>query len=256
MLIAGRNAMMAGRRLPYDAEVEYLESTGKQWIATGVFHDSANKVRFKLKIPNQLGTWNGPYADYLNEQMRTTRLINNATSRGGVLLYHATIAGSGATNFKSVLLNDSSIILEGYTSPSEYSLNGVVISPVFPSVAGVATRSMKLFHKGDGPIASRFYYFRIDNQCDFIPVRFTNELGQPEGAMYDSANPTVGMNPDGSARNDGLYRNRGTGAFIIGPDVTASNGGGYKRKCVRRSYRRSLWSSARRWRAPLWKEVA
>jgi hypothetical protein len=53
---------------------------------------------------------------------------------------------------------------------------------------------------------------------DFIPVRFTNELGQSEGAMYDRANPTVGMNPDGSARTDGLYRNRGTGIFVIGPD--------------------------------------
>lgn len=55
---------------------------------------------------------------------------------------------------------------------------------------------------------------------DYIPVRFTNELGQPEGAMYDRANPTVGMNPDGSARTDGIYRNRGTGAFLYGPDKT------------------------------------
>jgi hypothetical protein len=39
--------------------------------------------------------------------------------------------------------------------------------------------------------------------------------------MYDRANPTVGMNPDGSPRTDGLYRNQGTGAFIIGPDKSA-----------------------------------
>ena len=58
-----------------------------------------------------------------------------------------------------------------------------------------------------------------------VPVRFTNELGQTEGAMYDRANPTVGMNPDGSARTDGLYRNRGTGAFVIGSDASAANGG-------------------------------
>lgn len=31
-----RNALMAGKRLPYDAEAEYLESTGTQWIDTGV----------------------------------------------------------------------------------------------------------------------------------------------------------------------------------------------------------------------------
>ena len=36
MLINLRNALMTGKRLPYDAEVEYLESTGTQWIDTGV----------------------------------------------------------------------------------------------------------------------------------------------------------------------------------------------------------------------------
>ena len=50
---------------------------------------------------------------------------------------------------------------------------------------------------------------------DYQPVRFTNEYGVSEGAMYDRANPTVGMNPDGSPRTDGLYRNRGTGAFVL-----------------------------------------
>jgi len=29
---------------------------------------------------------------------------------------------------------------------------------------------------------------------------------------------TGGMNPDGSPRTDGLYRNRGTGSFVIGPN--------------------------------------
>ena len=36
MLINLRNALMARKRLPYDAEVEYLESTGTQYIDTGV----------------------------------------------------------------------------------------------------------------------------------------------------------------------------------------------------------------------------
>ena len=40
---------------------------------------------------------------------------------------------------------------------------------------------------------------------DFIPVRFTNENGQAEGAMFDRVSGE-------------LYRNQGTGAFIIGPD--------------------------------------
>ena len=50
---------------------------------------------------------------------------------------------------------------------------------------------------------------------DMIPVR----VGAV-GAVYDKRG-TGGMNPDGSARNDGMYYNRGTGAFVVGPDITA-----------------------------------
>ena len=41
--------------------------------------------------------------------------------------------------------------------------------------------------------------------CDYIPVRFTNEDGLTEGAMYDYVSGE-------------LIRNAGDGAFIIGPD--------------------------------------
>ena len=36
MLVAARTGAWSGKRLPYDAEVEYLESTGTQWIDTGI----------------------------------------------------------------------------------------------------------------------------------------------------------------------------------------------------------------------------
>lgn len=65
-----------------------------------------------------------------------------------------------------------------------------------------------------------------NTNCDFIAVRFTNENGVSEGAMYDRRG-IGGMNPDGSPRYDGLYRNRGTGAFVIGPDKVAIETDGY-----------------------------
>ena len=49
--------------------------------------------------------------------------------------------------------------------------------------------------------------FRQSLVRDFIPVRFTNEKGVTEGAMYDKVSGT-------------LFRNAGTGAFVIGPDKT------------------------------------
>ena len=41
---------------------------------------------------------------------------------------------------------------------------------------------------------------------DFLPVRFLNEFGEWEGAMYDFVSGE-------------LFRNQGTGSFIIGPDL-------------------------------------
>ncbi len=67
---------------------------------------------------------------------------------------------------------------------------------------------------------------------DMIPVRFTNEAGQSEGAMYDRASKQ-------------LFRNAGTGAFGFGTDIA---GGGYK--CL--GYSPLRFSRFSR----LWKEAA
>ena len=64
-----------------------------------------------------------------------------------------------------------------------------------------------------------FLWFMVLPALAFNAIRLRAK--GKEGAMYDRANPTVGMNPDGSARTDGLYRNRGTGAFLYGSDKTA-----------------------------------
>lgn len=67
----------------------------------------------------------------------------------------------------------------------------------------------------------KIWYFKIIHGStvvrDFIPVRFTNKLGVSEGAMYDRV---TGQ----------LFRNAGTGSFIIGPvkarGASGQNGGG------------------------------
>ena len=50
--------------------------------------------------------------------------------------------------------------------------------------------------------------FLVDGQMvgDLTAVRFTNEQGMSEGAMYDSI-------------SGALFRNAGTGSFVIGPEV-------------------------------------
>ena len=76
-------------------------------------------------------------------------------------------------------------------------------------------RTIYLFVLNDNGSASlrdshfKISRFKVSNalqeRVDFISVRFTNELGQSEGAMYDKVSGQ-------------LFRNQGTGAFTIGPD--------------------------------------
>ena len=53
------------------------------------------------------------------------------------------------------------------------------------------------------------YKYQVENNgklvLDFIPVRFKNEVGKQEGAMFDKVSKK-------------LFRNSGTGSFIIGPE--------------------------------------
>lgn len=61
----------------------------------------------------------------------------------------------------------------------------------------------------DGTWTGRIYGWRVNRgestiqEC--VPVRFTNENNQTEGAMYDKVTKQ-------------LFRNQGSGSFIIGPD--------------------------------------
>ena len=63
MLINLRNALMSGKRLPYDAELEYLEGTGTQWIDTGFKATNGCKMEFRCiqAISNANGLFVGSH---------------------------------------------------------------------------------------------------------------------------------------------------------------------------------------------------
>lgn len=194
MMNAAAGIFLAARRkprLPYDAEVEYLESTGTQYIDTAI-----------------IGTEGMSY--YLDAQ--TTRsgtmaifgFMGNSWVSNGRALYQflsyaewecgkSVIIGTGSTNRRKYSIAETSAIVDGVTYNYEPA-GGVTNSRsvgLYCCIRSTASSLSKM----------RCWCFRIIDSLghtlrDFIPVRFTNELGQSEGAMYDRANPTVGMNPD------------------------------------------------------------
>ena len=225
MTIANRNIMLEqGQNLPYDAEVAYLEGTGTQYIDTGVNASSSMSVITRV-------AWSEVGYD------KTAIGVDNGSTFNGGFNLQVTVGGSyfrfirgsqyvdargnnnlppQADTFYDISIGPEGMEINGTLSPitATTSFTTVGTLPLF-----AWRRSYNLLGCAKVKIGRTKIYEGDVLVIDLIPVRFTNELGQSEGAMYDRANQTVGMNPDGSARDDGIYRNRGTGAFLIGPDT-------------------------------------
>jgi hypothetical protein len=206
-----------GAKLPYDAEVEYLESTGTQWIDTGIYPD--NNIGISTDV-----LFVGSYGNVFYCIFEARRAYHNADF--GIINFVDTNSQLqfryGSTDsYVGKLATDTVFTIE--TNGRVLSVGGVPKITCAESTFATPV-TLKLFAADNNgqitPQASiRVYNFAIYKTNvlvrDFIPVRFTNEQGVSEGAMYDRANPNLGMNRDGTPRNDGLYLNRGTGSFVL-----------------------------------------
>lgn len=209
--------------LPYDAEVEYLESTGTQWIDTGLKAaiNTISRITFKFCAiegttymvmgGNSGRRWYGIGGDSANRVFRCAVLS---------ILYSYNITGAPSANTTDWFT--AIIDAQEGSSAASYRIEGY---GEMHATAGSATIPIYLFAGSGsaGPSKCRISSFDITDIAtetkllDMVPVRFTNEQGVSEGAMYDRLG-VGGMDPDGSPRTDGLYRNRGTGAFLYGSD--------------------------------------
>jgi len=215
--IALRNGMMRPSApptppLPYDAEVEYLESTGTQWIDTGTTLKSYSQIDcdfIGLGLSNKavFGCSNGSAYNsgaielfWLESAVRTRfEVVAPASNSASQILAFSPSYSVGT--LYSVRYNKDVFSLNGDSGTSNWYSDYV------------GTRNLYIFATNRGSASynsdCKMFLFKISANGtlvrDFIPVRFTNELGQSEGAMYDKV----------SGR---LFRNQGTGAFTYGPD--------------------------------------
>ena len=205
-LINLRNALMAGKRLPYDAEVEYLESTGTQWIDTGIV--PTDSTGFQV-LSRCLGTGVDNNYRLIGVQDGSVRCLfstqtvgsnntffgwNSPVGRLG-LFYNVDVLAS--LNF----LNNRSAILNGQTKASNLSTLGTITLRMY--LFGNNSQAGNMSNNFIG----RVYSAKISENStlvrDFIPVRKGTV-----GYMYDRV--TGLMKPFGNA---------GTGDFVVGPDV-------------------------------------
>ena len=201
-LINLRNALMAGKRLPYDAEVEFLESTGTQWIDTGVIPDTVDlDINIALTVIAQGHLFGS----------RTNSNFSPATNH----LWSS--YGNNAGQFRKDWIGENSYLPLSTTAPNIIGLHSSasgssVVHDGATWTGGVKTTnslSLYLFAVNNNGTAAtgvtKIYQCKITKNGvlvrDFIPVRVGTV-----GYLYDRVSGK-------------LFGNAGTGDFVLGPDV-------------------------------------
>ena len=184
------------QNLPYDAEIKYLESTGTQYINTGIYPKATDtlNIDFKLPVLNS-GAIMGFRYQARNNLVELWCSASNKfqAATGDVDLTNIADADTEMHHF-SINPKSGTATLDGNsTYVGNYSVN--------------APRTPYLFCTGIRNVASNFskvriYRFYIEGKIDLIPVRIGSV-----GYMYDRVSGQ-------------FFDNDGTGDFILGPDVT------------------------------------
>lgn len=229
-LIAGRHIAATGTRL-YDAEVAYLESTGMQYIDPGIRNISVTSsflVDFRVQFPAVPSSGYFGSGRTTNSSVQTFYAINSSSSTGLYMAFNGRTSGSIASNLSVDKTSWHDVSASASEGTVEYFFDSSkVLSTTFTSfqigafalfrMFGDSISSGAIYGAGRQRISKARLVVEGNELFNFIPVRFTNELGQSEGAMYDRVSGQ-------------LFRNKGTGSFIIGPakarGALAQNGGG------------------------------
>ena len=208
MLINLRNALMAGRRLPYDAEVEYLESTGTQWIDTGVVATNNTRVKIAFSDYTRAGAWLfGARRAYKDSALGVYtipsgnnvwfRAFGDFVSRDftfstvdlGVSTFDYDCGHFTGTREKVPITVDATDTASAFTSsPYNIYLWTVNLAGTPGAVSSAKMYATQIWQNG----------FLVR---DFIPVRCGTT-----GYLYDRVSKR-------------LFGNAGTGNFVLGPDV-------------------------------------
>lgn len=185
---------------PYDAEVEYLESTGTQYIDTGIYGSNNSKVEVDLQLL-ELGESKAVFGCYSATNIGLYLYQAGGSSVGKWQFGFGWNANNGTTD-----TNRHFFVFDNF----KVKIDGTIILSVTPrNFTTTHTLLMFNMHNNSGGIYSatgmRLFSCKLYNGDtlvrDLIPVRVGTV-----GYMYDKVSGK-------------LFANKGTGNFILGPDV-------------------------------------
>lgn len=220
---------------PDVVEVEYLESTGTQYIDT-LFKANTTTTKLQTSIVfNDTSTNQGVFGS------RNLATGNSSSCNAFVIspTYFRPDWASGDGGANRNITISTGVAYDIEITRNSLTINGTTYTYSTGNSVD-QTNNFLLFNfsnASDSPFSSglkgRMMYAKLYSNNvlvrDFVPVR----VGM-EGAMMDRL-------------TNKIYRNAGTGAFLRGSDAPRKMGG-VNLICAKRSYRRSSWPSARCWR--------
>ena len=208
--------------LPYDAEIEYLEKNGANYIDTGIYGNQPISV--KLRMLSAVSTYYQCVIGCLHTNNPSTNrfapVIISSTKIVGVTYYST--ASSGGKNVSTAMSNaipfevHSSLVPNAQTSMVKLDTEATFTSKTWTDSHNVAAGyNMYLFAANNQGTpqsymnnGGRIYFCQIFSDDswttmvrDFIPVRVGTV-----GYMYDRISGQ-------------LFGNQGTGDFVLGPDI-------------------------------------
>lgn len=191
--------------LPYDAEIEYLQSNSLAYIDTGIAGNNNNLV---ITAKWMIGTWNSGgciYSNYYSTSTNMTRLYFASTT-GNI------IAGINTKGGNQVTVSGITVdtLYTTVAARNYLTVNGT--RTTYSSASGSSnSRNIVLFNRStdnlnDKDLGAKLYLFKIEASgstlLDMIPVRVGSV-----GYMYDKV-------------SGNLFGNDGSGSFILGNDIT------------------------------------
>ena len=191
-----------GTPLPYDAEIEYLESTGGQYIDTGLVHQVQNYEYYIDFTPKQSENGTAVFGSSNNEYWDGISYANS------LYIGNRGCGGSGFNREANIRQTTRMVVVDNHVTVYK---NNVVTSDIDFTGSIISGRHILLYaytFDSDSPRSNssqKVYSFSLIMNgikvLDYIPVR----VGQT-GYMYDKVSGQ-------------LFGNDGTGDFILGPDI-------------------------------------
>ena len=203
MIALNRRRVAGGESLPYDSEIEYLQSSGTQYINLpfGFYNTDTVEIRGAM-----VQVWADNY-------VLAPSVWNDNNNRFGIMgtindeCYFCVCYGNKSTYYSRFSrVWDNNVHLWTYANKT-FTVADLGLRLYVGSgwSFGRETKNLRLFYGYQKPTTHRVYYYKHTKKgvlvADLIPVRVGNV-----GYMYDR----VSMQ---------LYGNSGTGKFILGGDI-------------------------------------